>query len=181
MIIGIVSVLALASIHLLRSASLSVSLPHCLPQTITQSKWCQETINKDSPLRDGPPLHLDRAPLDDHRSLHAFLQLLRRPGCVQHQLIRVLDDRAQPASHGAPACNPRGAHDQRAFRFLPSTLQCMLTSVHRKMFVGDVIVWWRAMAVWPGQKLVRCFCGICLLVATLGAPLPPSYPASSPC
>ncbi|KAH9938868.1 uncharacterized protein BXZ73DRAFT_99930 [Epithele typhae] len=42
------------------------------------------------------------------------------------------------------------------------------TALTVNMFVGDVIVWWRALVVWPGQKMVRCFCGICLLVATLG-------------
>ena len=48
-----------------------------------------------------------------------------------------------------------------------------------QMFVGDMIVWWRALVFWEGRKHVRCFCGICLLVATLGTP--PSPPSCRTC
>ena len=56
----------------------------------------------------------------------------------------------------------------------------MNTSLAFQMFVGDIIVWWRALVLWPGQKLVRCLCGICLLVATLGMPIPYHQPLLIP-
>ena len=51
----------------------------------------------------------------------------------------------------------------------------LLMPARGQMFVGDMIVWWRALVFWEGRKHVRCVCGICLLVATFGTlPSPPS-------
>ncbi|KAH9912100.1 uncharacterized protein BXZ73DRAFT_107646 [Epithele typhae] len=61
---------------------------------------------------------------------------------------RALHDDSYSASVGYPAT---------AFGLLPSGATATLAV---NMFVGDVIVWWRALAVWPNSRLLRAVGGV---------------------
>ncbi len=50
------------------------------------------------------------------------------------------------------------------------------SSISEKVIIGDTIVWWRALVLWPDNRVVRSVCAIMILLTTgphLSCPSPP--------